>query len=1168
MPPTSRLVNVEQLKQEIAEVLSLSAVAERLCNVQLQRSGNQWQGLCPIHNEDSPSFYVNDGRGLYHCFGCKAGGDSIDLVRRVRNLGFIEALYLLSAEADVEIEQYERPLTEEELFRERFRANCETWLSSLSAERVTRVQTPTAVEFGVGWAAGTELDGVEDYLTRGVIFPYRMPNGRLVGWKARALDSKQMFGTPNNFPLHEETLFGIQVAREHLGDGRIVIVEGEYDCLVIHQEGVRRNVVALGGSSLTTAHVQMLENMHVREATVILDGDDGGRLAARSIAERFWSSDITVRIAVCSDGEDPDSLCKKHGDFAIDMLVRGARHALEHLLWIEWESRPRGSLSSKLEFVSWIREHYGPKLRATDESLVLQEVARWMGVPEIEVRDFVRQSDTSLQVTDSERVLLSAAIHNNAVYVDLRKRFIAADFYMVKHQRIWDVLGHMLVDGLTFDVPTVSRLCEVEGIPSAHIMDLTNVSSSNLEYHEEQVLDMSLRRAARDEAVAFKTDITDVNRTSEIVVSELTHRITERVLRKSGAAIRHIDDQVDSAMEVLHDRMQNPTEIHGLDLGTQFPEISRTLQGLQSRRLVLLSASSGVGKALALDTPIPTPHGWTAMGELRRGDVIFDEKGKHCVVTATTDVMFDRQCYRVHFSDGTAIVADADHLWQIVAGRTTKICTTKDISVTPTKKPRVCVAGALDCETRSLPIDPYVLGLWLGDGYNGGPKLYIHDDDADFIADQLEKAGYPALITDDTRSDRRAKIIRFRNKDPFKDFCTVLREWGMFRNKHIPAVYLRASFDQRMALIQGLMDSDGYIAKTGVGEFVNKSTALRDGIVELLRSVGLRPVQKEKLVWPNATSHAKRREYGPYYQVRFSPYEQPVVRLPRKLERLRSRPSVHPASTTRRIEAIESVDSVPVRCIQVDSRSHLYLAGKGMIPTHNSTMMIQWLTSLSVHQSIPCDFVSLEMDEVEILTKMASHMTGIDSMNISGGRLDKDEMKKVEFAMARIRKSPLHVWAPDGMNSVEFLLYARESVMQRHTEAFFIDYIQLTDPDPGMERDNGYTQFGHFGRMAKMKVARAMDVCVVCCAQLKREAAGKERPTKEDMGDSYALVRHADVICIMSGQEDSSTMDFWLDKNRQGLGGNVLRALIVDRATNTFREASGGAREPEYLVRL
>ena len=80
---------------------------------------------------------------------------------------------------------------------------------------------------------------------------------------------------------------------------------------------------------------------------------------------------------------------------------------------------------------------------------------------------------------------------------------------------------------------------------------------------------------------------------------------------------------------------------------------------------VVIMSSSQVGKALALDTPIPTPTGWSTMGEVRVGDVIFDETGTPCRITAATDVMFERPCYRVRFSDGSSIIADADHLWAV-----------------------------------------------------------------------------------------------------------------------------------------------------------------------------------------------------------------------------------------------------------------------------------------------------------------------------------------------------------------------------------------------------------------------------------------------------------------------------------------------------------------------
>jgi replicative DNA helicase len=98
-----------------------------------------------------------------------------------------------------------------------------------------------------------------------------------------------------------------------------------------------------------------------------------------------------------------------------------------------------------------------------------------------------------------------------------------------------------------------------------------------------------------------------------------------------------------------------------------------------------------------------------------------------------------------------------------------------------------------------------------------------------------------------------------------------------------------------------------------------------------------------------------------------------------------------------------------------------------------------------------------------------------------------------------------------------------------------------------------------------MKVARAMDTTVICCAQLRRDAASKERPTREDMGDSYQLVRDADVILILKENEGSSTVDLWIDKNRQGPG-SVLIPTVFERESQTFREAHNASRVPDYRI--
>ncbi len=107
-----RLVNTDKLKADLAAALSISQVAERLCDVELVPAGHQSKGACPLHGEDTPSFYVNDGKGVFHCFGCKAGGDTISLVQAVHHVDYRDALVLLAGAAGIDITVFERPATD------------------------------------------------------------------------------------------------------------------------------------------------------------------------------------------------------------------------------------------------------------------------------------------------------------------------------------------------------------------------------------------------------------------------------------------------------------------------------------------------------------------------------------------------------------------------------------------------------------------------------------------------------------------------------------------------------------------------------------------------------------------------------------------------------------------------------------------------------------------------------------------------------------------------------------------------------------------------------------------------------------------------------------------------------------------------------------------------
>lgn len=354
------------------------------------------------------------------------------------------------------------------------------------------------------------------------------------------------------------------------------------------------------------------------------------------------------------------------------------------------------------------------------------------------------------------------------------------------------------------------------------------------------------------------------------------------------------------------------------------------------------------GKALALDTPIPTPDGWTTMGELYPGDRVFDEQGQPCNVTAITPVMTERPCYAVTFSDGETLVADAEHEWLTRAqvdhvgqggrGRKlhsrTRIRTTAEIAATVHYGARgdrnhsIPVAEPIQCEPSALPVPPYLLGAWLGDGHSAAALITTVDAEIleAIAAEGTVTQSYPGRISyrlggGDRQAPRGSSVQ------------AKLRALGVLGNKHIPTAYQRASIVQRMLLLRGLMDTDGYVSKAGQCEYTTTSERLAGDVLELVRGLGF----KASLMTHRAQLDG--RYIGPKYRIQFWAFQdRPVFALRRKSERLKTAPAHPTRSASRQIVSCEPVPSVPVRCIEVDSPSHLYLAGRSMVPTHNSTL--------------------------------------------------------------------------------------------------------------------------------------------------------------------------------------------------------------------------------------
>jgi recombination protein RecA len=509
----------------------------------------------------------------------------------------------------------------------------------------------------------------------------------------------------------------------------------------------------------------------------------------------------------------------------------------------------------------------------------------------------------------------------------------------------------------------------------------------------------------------------------------------------------------------LGDEGRVPIEV--IPTGAISLDVALGIGGYPRGRVVEIYGPEGSGKALALDTPIPTPKGWTTMGELSPGQEIFASDGTVTQVTFTTPVMTGHECFRVRFSDGAEMIADADHQWVTTTlwGRTDRwspaVVTTRDMATTlwarngHTLNHAIQVCGPLEYPAQELLVAPYTLGAWLGDGTTDDASITCVDPE---ILDEIQRDGYTTHRNNPGQHDRapRYRIALLPEKPvcflagshcspsgiaiarslcknhyeierrngrlgewpvrPAVSLQAQLRRLGVLGNKHIPESYLRASVAQRLALLQGLMDTDGTVrlggSEIGRGhgaapcEFSVTNEQLARDVHELLLSFGI------KVTFREAPAVLNGHVVGTRYRLGFQT-DLPVFRLPRKAARLA--PLRTRRAKLRYVTAVELVASVPVRCIQVDHPSHTYLVGRECIPTHNTTVALHAVANAQKSGGIAA-FIDAEH---ALDPDYAKHI-GVDTDALLVSQPDTGE-QALEIADMLIRSSAIDVIVIDSV---------------------------------------------------------------------------------------------------------------------------------------------------------
>ncbi|TDC55419.1 replicative DNA helicase [Actinomadura sp. KC345] len=782
------------------------------------------------------------------------------------------------------------------------------------------------------------------------------------------------------------------------------------------------------------------------------------------------------------------------------------------------------------------------------------------------------------------------------------------DFYRPAHQIVYDTILDLYGRGDPADAVTVAgelakngEIGRIGGAPYLHTLISLVPTAANAGYyarivHERSVLRRLVETGTRIVQMGYAADGADADEVLDRAQAEV-FAIAEKRAGEDYVALSEIMPGALDEIEAIGSR---GGQMVGCPTG--FADLDALTNGLHPGQMVVVAARPAMGKAVCLKTPLPTPSGWTTMGEVSVGDYLIGSDGKPTRVVAATGVMEGRPCFEVEFSDGEVVIADAEHQWRTTtrAGRrqqtqrrtayhwsdeainrvrwltadadegprrllmhreavaeagevfthvlrtvTKELGHRGEVDASASKRhlryecthlyrglleraarPKNCatmaqhrpikttqeIAATLRCDGDNrpnhavevaapfqlpfaeLPVDPYVLGAWLGGGCSSDGSITCFDEE---ILEQIESAGQPVT--------RRMTPGRFG----LPGLNRKVKDLGVWRNKHIPPQYLRASEEQRRALLAGMLDTDGYVSEIGQVQLAFVDKRLAEGAHELILSLGYRATMTTKPV------KGRSLETSTYYRVNFTPPE-PVFRLPRKAARQRQ--DVQPKARVRYIVDVRPVESVPVRCVQVDNADHMYLVGRSCIPTHNSTLALDFARAASIKHGLTSAFFSLEMGRNEITMRLLSAEARVALHAMRSGTMQDEDWTRLARRMSEVAEAPLFIDDSPNMSMMEIRAKCRRLKQQHDLRLVIIDYLQLMTS--GKRVESRQVEVSEFSRSLKL-LAKELGVPVIALSQLNRgpEQRTDKKPMVSDLRESGSIEQDADMVILLHRED-------------------------------------------------
>lgn len=768
---------------------------------------------------------------------------------------------------------------------------------------------------------------------------------------------------------------------------------------------------------------------------------------------------------------------------------------------------------------------------------------------------------------EAEASVLGSCLLNPDALPQAADLLLASDFYRERNGWIFEAMLRLherreppdLVL-LSQELERMGRLAELGGPAYLTELLVNTPSAFYVQYYAGLVKEAAQRRriitvAGQFAALAYdrSKEMSEVMEQVETLFFQLAHNTTVH-------GMEHISLAVERYIEQLNQVAARDGALTGIPTG--YEALDRVLGGFQRSDMIVLAARPAMGKCLGKGTKVLMFDGTLRpVEDVRSGDLLMGDDSTSRRVRSITRGK-DR-LFRVNQTKGISYVVNSQHVLTLKRSRNENGWQRGEVIdvalpeyLAQSNKWKSSFKGykvAVDFPEQAVSLDPYILGLWLGDGASANST--ITNPDIEIIealgeyADTQGKSLRTRLNTTGCPTHRVTEGMRQYHTQ--LSMQEVLRSMGVLGNKHIPQNYLVNSRQVRLELLAGLIDTDGYYtAKFNVFEIVMTNQRLVQQIKFLADTLGFKTSLAEKSATIKATAYQTQA-----WRVRISGN---LDQIPTRVQRKQARPLI----TTRDWQ----VSGITVEPAGVGEYFGFELDGNGrflledMTVTHNSSLAFTFALTAARRYAARVAVFSLEMSDEQSVSRWLSMSTRIDNQRLRLAKLDEGEWTILMDASNDLSALPIYIDDTAGSSMSELRSRARRIYAEQGLDLIIVDYMQLIAGQKNARSENRHQEISRISKGLKA-LAKELNVPVIALSQLSRDLKDRadKRPQLWDLKESGSIEEDADVVMFVHRDdyydpdtERQNIVDLIIAKHRHGATGTVY--LWFNKELTTFSD--------------